>query len=127
MAVDSASHFVIQSERARSRRTRGQSMKEPVRGVDRLLGPLRALALVSMVLAVAGSVCSVLYAGHRNPSSKLLFLFAAWVSSPVVGLAFASLAARRWAVVSRATLHGLIFIFTLVTLGIYGAAALGTP
>ena len=94
-------------------------------GKRRFLDLLRASALIAVLVGAAGSVGLMLWAGRRNDSRILLLLFALWVLSPFMAFVLANMASRRWSVVSRATLHGVILVFTLVTLAIYGNAVLG--
>jgi predicted dienelactone hydrolase len=91
----------------------------------RLLARLHTSALVAVQVGAAGSVGLMLWEGRQNDSRILLTLFALWVLSPFVALALACVASRRWSAVSRATLHGVILVFTLATLAIYGNAVLG--
>jgi hypothetical protein len=62
----------------------------------------------------------MLIAGHRNDSRILLALFAIWVLSPFVALVLANLISKRWSVLTRATLHGVMLILTMGSLAIYG-------
>jgi predicted dienelactone hydrolase len=55
----------------------------------------------------------------------LLVLFAAWVISPFLALLLANLVSKRWSVVSRAALHGVILVCAPATLAIYGFVVLG--
>jgi hypothetical protein len=54
-------------------------------------------------------------------------LFTIWVLSPFVALVLAEVVAKRWSVLARATLHGVMLIVTLGSLAIYGSVALGPP
>jgi dienelactone hydrolase len=99
--------------------TSASSRGRPNRG---FLGLLRAVALVAVVAGAAGSDGLMLYAGHRNDSRILLALFAIWVISPFVALALANMVSKRWSVLTRATLHGVMLILTVVSLAIYGNA-----
>jgi hypothetical protein len=85
----------------------------------RSIGLLHAVAQIAVVVGAVGSVVLMLWAGHRNRSGILLILFVGWVLSPFVGLALADRASMRWSVPTRATLHGLMLILTLVSLAIY--------
>src|SRR5262245_24177115 len=91
----------------------------------RVLARLRTSALVAVLVGAAGSVGLMLWEGRQNDSRILLTLFAIWVLSPLIALAFACAASWRWSVVSRAILHGVILVFSLATLAIYGNAVLG--
>jgi hypothetical protein len=65
--------------------------RAPMRATSELrsLSVLRTAALISLVAGAADSVGFMLRAGHQNPSRVLLILFAIWVLSPFVALAFA--------------------------------------
>lgn len=93
----------------------------------RLIDVLRALAFIAALLGAAGSVGSVLWTGRQQESRILLLLFCLWALSPFMALLLANVASRRWSVVSRATLHGVMLVFSLVTLAIYGNVSLGPP
>ena len=88
------------------------------------------MSRVALALAAAGGVGSIglmLRAGHRNDSLILLVLFAIWVVSPFVALAMANMVSKRWSVLTRATLYGVMLILTVGSLGIYGNMVSGTP
>jgi hypothetical protein len=91
------------------------------------LGLLRAVALTAVVAGALGSVGLMLWAGHRNPSRVLLVLFAIWVLSPFMILVLANVVSKRWSVITRATLYGVMLALTLGSLAIYGDVALGPP
>ena len=88
---------------------------------------LRALALIAVLAGAVGSVGLMLHAGRRNPSRLLLVLFALWVLSPFLALLLASVVSKRWSVLTRTTLYGVMLVLTLGTLAIYGYVALGPP
>jgi len=73
-----------------------------------------------------GSLGFMFVAGRRTPT-LLLVIFTFWVLAPWVGLALADKASKRWPAGSRAALHGLALLVTLVSLAIYGYVALGPP
>src|SRR5262245_65611868 len=89
------------------------------------VGILRASALVAALVGGAGSVGLVLWAGRRNDSRMLLVLFALWALSPFVMLLLANVVSKRWSVVSRAALHGVILLWTLASFAIYAVSVLG--
>jgi dienelactone hydrolase len=83
----------------------------------------RLLSGAALLLPVAGAVGSVglmLRAGQRNESRILLALFAIWVLSPFVALVLANMISKRWSVLTRATLYGVMLILTVGSLAIYG-------
>ncbi len=86
---------------------------------------LRASALIAALAGGVGSIALVLWAGRRNDSRMLLVLFAMWVLTPFMVLLLASLVSKRWSVVGRAALHGVILVYALATLAIYGVFVLG--
>jgi hypothetical protein len=85
----------------------------------RLLGIFRVLALIAVITGAAGSIGLMLFAGSRQRSLVLIALFAGWVLSPFVALAWAALASRAWPARTRTTLYGLMLFLTLVSLGMY--------
>jgi hypothetical protein len=93
----------------------------------RFLSVLRTAALISLAAGAAGSVGSMLRAGHQNPSRVLVILFAIWVLSPFVALVFAILVSRDWSVLTRATLYSVVVFLTVSSLAIYADVAFGAP
>jgi ACR3 family arsenite efflux pump ArsB len=91
------------------------------------LGRLRVAALIAMLVGAMGSVGFMLYAGRRNPSQLLIFLFVIWVLSPFVLLGLANIISQRWSGLTRATLYGVTLLLTLSSLAIYAYRALGPP
>jgi hypothetical protein len=84
------------------------------------LGILHAVALTAVVAGAVGSVGLMLWVGHRNPSRVLLFLFVIWDLSPFMALLLADIVSKRWSVITRATLYGVMLILTLGSLALYG-------
>jgi hypothetical protein len=62
----------------------------------------------------------MLWVGHRNPSRVLLGLFVVWDLSPFIALILADIVSKRWSVLTRATLYGVMLIVTLGSLAFYG-------
>jgi hypothetical protein len=95
---------------------------KPIRGSPDVgfLGLLRIMALIAVVAGALGSVGLILWVGHRNPSRVLLGLFAVWDLSPFIALILADIVSKRWSVVTRATLYGVMLIVTLSSLAFYG-------
>ncbi len=91
------------------------------------LALLRASAHIAVPVGAVGSLGLMLWAGRRNDSRILLVLFALWVLSPFMALVLANAVSKRWSVVSRAALHSVMLVLTLVTLAIYGDVVLGPP
>ena len=108
---------------------RGEPTSEAIRERPEggFLGLLRAAALIATPAGDVGSVGLMLRAGHRNPSRLLLALFALWVLFPFMALGLASVASKRWSVLTRAALHSAMLVLTLGSLAIYGVVALGSP
>ena len=94
------------------------------RSAGGFLGLLRAVALIALVAGAVGSVGLMLWVGHRNPSRILLGLFAIWDLSPFVALVLADIFSKRWSVVTRATLYGVMLILSLSSLALYGDVVL---
>jgi len=86
------------------------------------LGLLRVVALISVMAGAVGSVGLMLRGGH--PPLFLRVLFAIWVLSPFMALLLADMVSKRWSVVTRATLHGVMLVITLSSLAIYGYVVL---
>jgi hypothetical protein len=84
------------------------------------LGLLRAVALIAVVAGALGSVGLMLWVGHRNPSRVLLVPFAIWDLSPFIALVLADIVSKRWSVLTRATLYGVMLVITLSSLAFYG-------
>lgn len=84
------------------------------------LGLLHAVALTAVVAGAGGSVGLMLWVGHRNPSRLLPVLFAIWVLAPFMALLLADMVSKRWSVITRATLYGVMLILTLGSLAFYG-------
>lgn len=92
-----------------------------------LLCLLRTGAHIAVLVGAVGSVGFTLWAGQRNASRLLMVLFVIWVLSPFVAMLFANFVFKNWPVTTRATLHSLLLILSLVSLAIYGQVALGSP
>ena len=92
-----------------------------------ILGLLRTVALIAVPAGALGSVGLMLFIGHRNPSRLLLVFFVTWVLSPFVALVLANVISKRWSVLMRATLHGVMLLLTAASLAIYGNVAFGPP
>ncbi len=93
----------------------------------RLLGRLRAAALIAVLVGAAGSVGLTLSAGQGRDLRLLVTLMAIWVFAPFAALVLAHVIARRWLVHTRATLYGLMLVLTLGSLAIYVGDALRHP
>jgi hypothetical protein len=83
-----------------------------------------AVALIAVVAGALGSVGLMLWVGHRNPSRLLLLLFVIWDLSPFVALVLADIFSKRWSVLTRATLYGVMLSLTLGSLALYGDVVL---
>ncbi|MEP6496130.1 MAG: hypothetical protein ABJF01_25880 [bacterium] len=83
----------------------------------------RAAARTAVVIAGAGSVGFMLYAGRRNGSTLLLVLMAIWVTSPFVVLLWASAAATRWSRSTQSILNAVMLAVALGSLAVYGINA----
>lgn len=84
----------------------------------RFLVLLRIVARIAVAVGAAASVSLMLRAGR--PPLFLLVLFTGWVLSPFVGLALADFASKRWSVLTRATLYGVMLILALGSVAFYG-------
>lgn len=84
------------------------------------LGLLRPTALIATLVGGAGSVGLVLRAGRTTPR-LVLVLMVIWVLSPFAALAWANIVARRWSVLTQATLYWLTLVVTVGALASYGS------
>jgi hypothetical protein len=90
------------------------------------LSVLRSVALIALLVGALGSVGLTLLAGRRKGSPLLLLgLFAIWVLSPFVALAWVNMVSKRWSVIIQATLYSTMLVLTLSSLAIYADVALG--
>ena len=85
---------------------------------------LRTAALIAVLAGAVGSVGLLLRATNRNPSQLLVVLLAIWVVSPFVALFWASIVSKRWSVLTRVTLYGVMLVVPLGSLAIYVADAI---
>jgi len=85
---------------------------------------LRTTAFTVALVASIVSVGLMLRACRFNDSGIALALIAIWILSPTIALVFADLAARRWVIFSRATVHGLMLVIALGSVLIYGSGVL---
>ena len=90
------------------------------------IAPSRA-ALLILVAGAVGSVTMVLRAGQRSYSRILVALFAIWVVSPFVALVSANVISKRWSILTRVTLDGVMLIITVGALAIYGSMVAAPP
>ncbi len=90
-----------------------------------LLSRLRAMGQVAVWAGAAGSFALTLRAGRHAPRI-LVVLFTIWVLSPFGALLLTSVVSKRWSVLTRKTLYGVMLIVTLGSLAIYGSVVLGT-
>jgi hypothetical protein len=91
---------------------------------ERGLVRLRTAALIVVVAGALGSVGLLLRATNRNPSLLLVVFLAIWVASPFLALLWAYVASKRWSMLTRLTLCGVMLVLPLGTLAIYVADAL---
>ena len=88
---------------------------------------LRAAAPIAVPAGALGSVGLTLLVGHRNDSRVLLALFALWVLSPFVALAWTHGAATRWSAGMLATLDRVTLLIALGSVLVYANVAFGPP
>ncbi len=89
----------------------------------RFLGLLSVVAPIALLAGAAGSIGLMFRIGH--PPLLLRVFFVLWVLSPFVILVWANGVSKRWSVLIRATLHGVILVLTFGSLAVYGAVAFG--
>jgi hypothetical protein len=87
------------------------------------LGILRATALIAALLGAVGSIGFLLRAGQRT-HRLLLVIMAVWVVAPFMAVVLADAVAKRWSVLTRAALYGVVPVLTLGSLAIYTDDAL---
>src|SRR5207245_10618119 len=88
------------------------------------LGALGAAASIAVGAGAVASVSLLLRATDRNPSQLLVGLLAIWVVAPFVALLWASIVSKRWSVLTRVTLYGVMLVVPLSCLAIYVADAI---
>lgn len=88
--------------------------------------PLRALALVAVVLGAVGAVYFMLRVGHNQKSLVLLVLFFGWDVAPFVALAGAILS-PRWLPAGRVMVYITALVITVGSLVVYYRVAFGPP
>jgi CBS-domain-containing membrane protein len=71
------------------------------------------------------SLALMLRAGHRQRSTILVLLFAAWVLSPFFGLVYAHLHSKQWLRSARAMLYALTVLLVLACPAVYAVVAFG--
>ena len=93
----------------------------------RLLGGLRAAALIAVLAGAVASAGLTVYVGRGGRSYFLMGLFVLWVLSPFVALAVATVVSRSWPAATRATLYGAMLVVPLISLAFYADVAFGPP
>jgi hypothetical protein len=83
------------------------------------------VSLAALLAGAVGSVSMLLSTGR--PPFFLRVLFSIWVASPFIVLLLIDMYSRRWLVIVRATLLGMMLVLTLGSLTIYGYAIFGSP
>jgi hypothetical protein len=79
---------------------------------------LRSAALTALLVGAVGSISLLLFAG-RNTPRLLLVLFVIWILSPFVALGWANVVAKRWSLLTRATLYCVTLVIALGSLAAY--------
>jgi hypothetical protein len=77
-----------------------------------------------VMAGAVGSAGLLIRAGQRTPRF-LLVIMMIWVLAPFVVIGFVDAASKRWAVVAKNALHGVMWIVVLGSLAIYGDDARG--
>jgi len=95
--------------------TREQGREQP-EGIFLII--LRTAALTAVLVGAVGSTILLLHAG-RNTPRFLLVLFVIWILSPFVALGWANMVAKRWSLLTRATLFCVTLVITLGSLVAY--------
>lgn len=84
---------------------------------------LRTAALIILWAGIAGSTVLFLRAGQRTPRLLLLGM-AVWMLSPFLALIWAYAVSKRWPLLTRATLYGVMIVVALASLVVYGDDAI---
>ncbi len=79
---------------------------------------VRTAALIAVLAGAVGSAGLLLRAGQRT-SRLLLVIMVLWVLAPFMALVLAEVISKRWAVVVRKTLYGVMLVLTLGSLVVY--------
>jgi predicted dienelactone hydrolase len=91
---------------------------------------IKIMTVVAPVAVVAGGASAVILtrlSGQFNASHSMFVVFAIWVICPFVVLGLVNMISKRWSVLPRATLHGLMLILSVGSLVIYGNVVLTPP
>lgn len=100
-------------------------MNSPVRHDDvRSLVLLRGAGLVAILVGAVGSIAFLFHASE-HPPPFLLALFVIWILAPFAALGVAHLISKRWSILTRTMLYGVMLVVALGTLAVYGDDALG--
>jgi hypothetical protein len=84
--------------------------------------PLRAIAMVLLLIGAVISLVLMLHAGRKNNSVLLVALFVAWVMSPFAGLFVTDKISMRWSLRTRMALYYLILFITSGSVVVYSGA-----
>jgi len=87
--------------------------------------PLRAAALLALVISAIGCEYLMFRVGRRNPSVLVMAMFAAWVATPLAALAWCHRAAKRWSDTLQAVLHATSLLVAIASLFVYSYVAFG--
>ena len=88
---------------------------------------MRRAALLTSIAGAVLSVLLMIHAGRYNMPPLLIVLIGMWVLLPYDALTIANILSPRWPELVSATLNGLTFVVTLVSLAIYATVAFGPP
>ena len=105
----------------------GISKSIPEKTKDGFVRFLRVAALIATLAGALGSLGFMLSVGRKSDSTILMLLFTIWVLSPFVGLVLATEVSKRFSVLTRTTLYGVMLVLSWVSLAIYGFVALNPP
>lgn len=81
--------------------------------------------MIGLTIGAVSSLALMLRAGHRQRSTILVLLFAAWVVSPFLGLVYAHLSSKEWLRSARVVLYGLTVLVVFACPAIYAGVAFG--
>jgi len=77
------------------------------------------MAVLTVLAGAALSLGFTVYTGRNNNSVVLLLLFVGWVVSPFIALLLVNIVAKRWSLLERLSLYGLMLLVTLGSVIMY--------
>jgi len=91
----------------------------PKESDSRTVSVFHKIAVLTVLAGAAASLGFTLHTGRNNDSVLLLLLFVGWVVSPFIALLLVNIVAKRWSLLERLSLYGLMLLVTLGSLVMY--------